>query len=97
VRITGYFGALPFQFVGLLNGVAIFPLDRNLFLHEYRSSASYSAVTFILAFTIVELPLQILSSLVSIILYLCLDSNFILTFFYLALHRLAERCSGYAD
>jgi hypothetical protein len=52
--------------VGLLNGVAIFPVDRDLYLHEYRSSAAYSPATFLCAFTLVELPLEILASIVSI-------------------------------
>ncbi|KAF8310725.1 P-loop containing nucleoside triphosphate hydrolase protein [Clavulina sp. PMI_390] len=58
---------LPIPFVGLLNNVAIFPLDRQVFFHEYQSSARYSAQTFVIAFTLVEIPLQILSSLLWVV------------------------------
>lgn len=49
-------------FVGMLNAVAIFPQERNLFYHEYVSSP-YSASTFLLAFLMVELPFEIFASL----------------------------------
>ncbi|CDZ97680.1 Pleiotropic drug resistance proteins (PDR1-15), ABC superfamily [Phaffia rhodozyma] len=52
--------AMPF--VGLLNGIAIFPQDRNLFFHEYRSSATYSAFTFIVAYTFFELSMTVFAS-----------------------------------
>ncbi|KAF8305817.1 hypothetical protein DL93DRAFT_2232864 [Clavulina sp. PMI_390] len=58
---------LPIPFIGLNNNVAIFPLDRQVFFHEYQSSARYSAQTFIIAFTLVELPFQILSSLLWVV------------------------------
>lgn len=50
-------------FVGLLNAMAIYPAERNLYLHEARSSARYSPATFVLTYTIVELALEILGAL----------------------------------
>jgi hypothetical protein len=52
------------QFVGLLNSVAIFPPERDLFFHEYNSSAAYSAATFTLATTLVEAPFTFVANLV---------------------------------
>ncbi|GAB1520353.1 hypothetical protein RhiTH_003427 [Rhizoctonia solani] len=62
----GYFQEMvsPVAFVGLLNCIAIFPKDRDLYFHEYRSSAAYSEATFVLGFTLVALPMEILASLV---------------------------------
>ena len=59
------FSTLSPQFVGLLNNIAIFPTDRDVFMHEYQSSARYSSCTFLLAFTLVEIPLELLGSLVN--------------------------------
>ncbi|KAK8861246.1 hypothetical protein IAR55_002065 [Kwoniella newhampshirensis] len=47
-------------FVGLLNAMAIFPADRNLYLHEAKSSARYSPATFVITYTIVELGFELL-------------------------------------
>lgn len=52
--------ALPF--VGLLNAAAIFPGDRNLYLHEVKSSARYSPATFILVYSLVELWAELLGA-----------------------------------
>ncbi|KAJ7275585.1 P-loop containing nucleoside triphosphate hydrolase protein [Mycena haematopus] len=54
-------GAIPF--IGLICGIAVFPQDRQLFMHEYRSSAAYSCATLILAYTLIELPSQIVAAL----------------------------------
>ncbi|CAE6514119.1 unnamed protein product [Rhizoctonia solani] len=61
----GYFQEMvsPVAFVGLLNCIAIFPKDRDLYFHEYRSSAAYSEATFVLGFTLVALPMEILAAL----------------------------------
>ncbi|KAG8697020.1 hypothetical protein FRC09_008117 [Ceratobasidium sp. 395] len=61
----GYFQEMvsPVSFVGLLNCIAIFPKDRDLYFHEYRSSAAYSEATFIIGFTLVALPLEIMAAL----------------------------------
>ncbi|KAJ7226045.1 P-loop containing nucleoside triphosphate hydrolase protein, partial [Mycena pura] len=56
--------AIPF--VGLISGIAIFPQDRQLFMHEYRSSAAYSVTTLILAYSLMEIPFQFIASLVSV-------------------------------
>ncbi|KAJ7171842.1 P-loop containing nucleoside triphosphate hydrolase protein [Mycena crocata] len=53
--------AMPF--VGLISGIAIFPQDRQLFMHEYHSSAAYSCTTLILAYSLMEIPFQFLASL----------------------------------
>jgi energy-coupling factor transporter ATP-binding protein EcfA2 len=52
-------------FVGLLNGIAIFPLDLATFKHEYSSGAAYSAGTFLLAYSVFELSMTVLAALVS--------------------------------
>ncbi|KAG8839536.1 hypothetical protein FRC18_010315 [Serendipita sp. 400] len=54
-------GALPY--IGLLNSVAIFPVERDLFFHEYRSSAAYSTATFTLVTTLVEAPFTFIANL----------------------------------
>ncbi|KAK6907065.1 hypothetical protein I203_101054 [Kwoniella mangroviensis CBS 8507] len=46
-------------FVGLLNAMAIFPADRNLYLHEAKSSARYSPATFVITYTLVELGFEL--------------------------------------
>jgi hypothetical protein len=50
-------------FVGLLNAMAIFPADRNLYLHEAKSSARYSPATFVITYTIVEIGFEVISAL----------------------------------
>jgi len=50
-------------FVGLLNAMAVFPAERNLYLHESNSSARYSPATFVLMYTLVELPPQIFGAM----------------------------------
>ncbi|KAJ6548881.1 P-loop containing nucleoside triphosphate hydrolase protein [Mycena capillaripes] len=51
--------AIPF--VGLISGIAVFPQDRQLFMHEYHSSAAYSCTALILAYTLMEAPFQLLA------------------------------------
>lgn len=55
-------GALPY--VGLLNSVAVFPAERDLFFHEYHSSAAYSTATFILVTTLIEAPFTFVANMV---------------------------------
>ncbi|ODN87104.1 ABC transporter [Cryptococcus wingfieldii CBS 7118] len=50
-------------FVGLLNAMSIFPGDRNLYLHESKSSARYSPATFIIMYTLVEVGFEVLAAL----------------------------------
>jgi hypothetical protein len=45
--------------------VAIFPAERDLFFHEYHSSAAYSTATFTLITTLVEVPFTFAANLVS--------------------------------
>ena len=53
--------ALPF--VGMLACLSIFPVERNLFLHEYKSASSRQSVsTFLLAYTLQEILVSIISS-----------------------------------
>lgn len=52
-------------FVGLLNGIAIFPLDKALFQHEYSSGAAYSSATFLLAYTTFEVSMTVMAAFVS--------------------------------
>lgn len=42
-------------FVGLLNSMAVFPAERNLYFHEAESSARYSSATFLIMYTTIEL------------------------------------------
>ncbi|OXG10187.1 ABC transporter family protein [Cryptococcus neoformans Ze90-1] len=47
-------------FVGLLNAMSIFPADRNLYLHEAKSSARYSPATFVITYSLVEVGFELL-------------------------------------
>ncbi|KIR40028.1 ABC transporter [Cryptococcus deuterogattii 99/473] len=47
-------------FVGLLNAMSIFPADKNLYLHEAKSSARYSPATFVITYSLVELGFELL-------------------------------------
>lgn len=51
-------------FVGMLACIAIFPAERSLYFHEYKSSARQSVTTFILAYTVQETLTSLFSSLV---------------------------------
>lgn len=61
----GYFqqlvGSMPF--LGLFSSVAIFPAERDVFFHEYRSSAAYSTATFIIVTTLVETPFTFVANI----------------------------------
>ncbi|GAA5886465.1 hypothetical protein JCM6882_001645 [Rhodosporidiobolus microsporus] len=59
--------ALPF--VGMLACIASFPFEKNLFIHEWRSSARHSAATFVLAYTAQETVISLLSSLIWAIIF----------------------------
>ena len=78
-------------FVGLLNAMAIFPADRNLYLHEAKSSARYSPTTFVLTYTIVELGFELLSAFGYAAIVRALSSRTKL------IAMLDERRSRYAD
>ena len=53
-------GAL--YFVGMLQSVAIYPFERDIFIHETEDHA-YGAGAFLAAYTILEIPFEIISSL----------------------------------
>ncbi|GAA5921109.1 hypothetical protein JCM3775_004094 [Rhodotorula graminis] len=53
--------ALPF--VGMLSCLAIFPFERALYFHEFKSSARHSATTFLAAYTVQETITSLVSSL----------------------------------
>ncbi|BGP19345.1 ATP-binding cassette transporter snq2 [Rhodosporidiobolus nylandii] len=53
--------ALPF--VGMLSCISIFPFEKNLFFYERRSSARHSSATFIVAYTVQESVVSLISSL----------------------------------
>ncbi|KAI2792908.1 putative ABC transporter ATP-binding protein/permease [Penicillium oxalicum] len=50
-------------FVGMLQNIAIYPNERDVFYREEADSC-YSAETFLLAYTTIEIPFEIISSLV---------------------------------
>lgn len=47
-------------FVGLLNAMSIFPADKNLYLHEAKSSARYAPATFVITYSLVEVGFELL-------------------------------------
>lgn len=50
-------------FVGMLNCIAVFPAERNVFYREAADGA-YSAASFVLTYTTIELPCEVLSALI---------------------------------
>lgn len=40
--------------------MSIFPADKNLYLHEAKSSARYSPATFVITYSLVELGFELL-------------------------------------
>lgn len=53
----------------MLSCIAIFPVEKGLFYHEWKSSARQSVGTFLLAYTVQEAAASIVASLVSLFLY----------------------------
>lgn len=49
-------------FVGMLNCIAVFPSERNVYYREAADGA-YSAASFLLTYTALEIPCELLSSL----------------------------------
>jgi hypothetical protein len=89
--------ALPF--VGMLACIAIFPGEKSLFFHEWKSSGRQSVLTFIMAYTVQEAAVSIVASLVrpsfpasSLILILTPDIAAVLPH-----HRLWYWPSAYAE
>lgn len=60
--------ALPF--VGMLSCVAIFPFERDLYFHEHKSSARHSVLTFLLAYTVQETIVSIISSFLFSVIFI---------------------------
>ncbi|GAA5883094.1 hypothetical protein JCM16303_006086 [Sporobolomyces ruberrimus] len=60
--------ALPF--VGMLSCIAIFPFERDLYFHEYKSSARHSVLTFLLAYTVQETIVSIISSFLFSVIFI---------------------------
>ncbi|KAH8922576.1 P-loop containing nucleoside triphosphate hydrolase protein [Atractiella rhizophila] len=58
------------QFVGMLSSMAIYPNERNLFLYEWSSTSRYSPETFLLSYTAIELPFQVIASLLYAIIFI---------------------------
>ncbi|KAH9905520.1 P-loop containing nucleoside triphosphate hydrolase protein [Fomitopsis serialis] len=55
--------AMPF--VGMLASIAIYPAERDAFYREYKNPASrYGAATFIMSYTIQEVPMQFLAAMI---------------------------------
>jgi len=50
-------------FIGMLQNIAVYPTERDVFYREEADSC-YSAETFILQYTTLEIPFEVLSSLV---------------------------------
>jgi hypothetical protein len=69
--------------------MAIFPAERNLFFHEYHTSAAYSTATFTLVTTLVEAPFTFVANLVSDGVY-CKDVPHIMT----VIRRACDLCRG---
>ncbi|KAH0559872.1 hypothetical protein GP486_003609 [Trichoglossum hirsutum] len=49
--------------IGMLQNVAVYPMERDVFYREYADGC-YDVSTFLLSYTLLEIPLTILSSLV---------------------------------
>ncbi|KAK0217090.1 P-loop containing nucleoside triphosphate hydrolase protein [Armillaria fumosa] len=59
-RIGCIQGILPIYFVGVLQNMAIYPSERDIFYQEHGDDA-YSIESFFLAYTILELPLEVVA------------------------------------
>lgn len=62
-RIGLMYEIMAMIFVGMLNAVATFPAERNLFYREAADGA-YSTCSFLLSYTCLEVPCEIASALV---------------------------------
>ncbi|KAK0450317.1 P-loop containing nucleoside triphosphate hydrolase protein [Desarmillaria tabescens] len=59
-RIGCIQGILPIYFVGILQNMAVYPMERDIFYQEHNDDA-YSVESFFLAYTILELPLEVVA------------------------------------
>jgi ABC-type multidrug transport system permease subunit len=63
-------------FIGLLNCVAVFPDERNVYYRE-RADGTYSTLPFFLSYLTTELPFELLSSLIfTLIAVMAVGFNF---------------------
>ncbi|KAK0187746.1 P-loop containing nucleoside triphosphate hydrolase protein [Armillaria mellea] len=53
---------LPLYFVGMLQNIAVYPVERDIFYREYDDGA-YSIESFFIAYLLLELPCEIICSL----------------------------------
>ena len=53
----------PLFFVGMLQNIAVYPLERDIFYHDFDDRV-YGVEAFILTYTTLEFPFEIISSLV---------------------------------
>ncbi|KZT29972.1 P-loop containing nucleoside triphosphate hydrolase protein [Neolentinus lepideus HHB14362 ss-1] len=61
--------AMPF--VGMLASIAVYPAERDAFYREYKNPTSrYSAATFILSYSIQEIPMQVAAAMLYSIIML---------------------------
>ncbi|KAK0202104.1 P-loop containing nucleoside triphosphate hydrolase protein [Desarmillaria ectypa] len=54
---------LPLYFVGMLQNIAVYPVERDIFYREYDDGA-YSIESFFIAYVLLELPCEIISCLI---------------------------------
>ncbi|KAK0462088.1 P-loop containing nucleoside triphosphate hydrolase protein [Desarmillaria tabescens] len=54
---------LPLYFVGMLQNIAVYPVERDIFYREYDDGA-YSIESFFIAYVLLELPCEVLSCLI---------------------------------
>jgi len=53
----------PLLFTGLLNSVAVFPIERNVFYREYEDGV-YSSTAFLFSYLVNEVPFEIVATLI---------------------------------
>jgi ABC-type multidrug transport system ATPase subunit len=57
----------PLYFVGMLNNIAVYPFERDVFYRDYEDRI-YGVEAFFLTYTIIETPFEIISSLIFAVL-----------------------------
>jgi len=53
----------PLIFTGMLNGIAVFPIERNVFYREHADGA-YSSQSFLMSYLVNEIPFEIVTALI---------------------------------
>ncbi|KAK6462332.1 ABC transporter family protein [Scheffersomyces coipomensis] len=54
---------LNLYFVGLINNIALYPTERDIFYHEYKDGI-YGVAAFTLSYLFIELPMEIIPSMI---------------------------------